>query len=307
MLSSESPKLPIRIGCPVWNCDGWSEIVYPTRTAKADRLNWYTRMFSTVEGNNSFYAIPAEEHARRWGREAADGFQFCMKFPREISHERGLLGAERSTEDFLRILYILAEAGKAGPAFLQLGPDFCARRTGVLERYLKTLPGDLDFAVEVRHSDWFDSAENENLLIDMLSENGMDQTLFDSRPLYQADPDDEIEKVSQTRKPKSPLRKNVTGSRPMLRLVGRNRVEMTHKFIDEWIPTVAEWVAEGLEPIVFTHAPDDTFAPKFAREFWSRLASHLNARQNVANENILCPSELPSLPKKPQQMGFAFE
>lgn len=298
-IPKRSPATATLIGCPVWNCDAWSEIVYPARTPKREWLSWYTRMFNTVEGNNSFYAIPAEEHAQRWAREACEGFQFCMKFPREISHDRRLLNVNTATDEFLRVLYVLAEAGKAGPAFLQLGPDFSPRELGSLEAYLSKLPKDLTWAVEVRHLDWFDEAANEQRLDDLLRAQQVDRVIFDSRALYQAPPDDEIERVSQTRKPKSPIRTTTTSQRPMLRIVGRNRIELAEKFVDEWLPTIRNWVSDGLEPIIFTHAPDDAIAPQFARLFWEKLSTH--APELFPND------ALPELPQQPKQLGFSFE
>ncbi len=292
-----TPELPLLLGCPVWNCDAWGGVVYPVGTPKQKRLSWYTGMFNTVEGNNSFYAIPSREHAKRWAAESAHGFRFCMKFPREISHESALVGSEQATGEFLDVLYELAAGGVLGPSFLQMGPDFGPDRFEVMDAYLRNLPTDLPFAVEVRHDGWFDSADNERRLNALLSELQMDKVIFDSRPLYQAPPDDDVERVSQTRKPKTPLRRTVTGKQPMLRLVGRNRVELTHRFIDEWVPVLAGWIRDGLQPVVFTHAPDDAFAPVFARELWQRLASQLPGPQ----------AALPMLPESPRQLSFLFE
>lgn len=273
--------------------------MYPAGTAKRDWLRCYTEMFNTVEGNNSFYAIPALEHARRWAVESAAGFQFCMKFPREISHDLRLVNASLPTRAFLDILYVLAEQGKAGPAFLQLGPDFSPRELSQLESYLRALPSDLNFAVEVRHFDWFNSADNEKRLDELLRKLKMDRVLFDSRPLYQSPPDDEIEKVSQTRKPKSPFRTTVTAGRPMLRIVGRNRVELAERFVAEWAPTIRNWVQSGLQPYIFTHAPDDAKAPEFAWLFWRLLSQ--------TDPDTFPMAALPRLPARPKQMGFAFE
>lgn len=296
-VGEESPRLPLRLGCPVWNCDAWAGSVYPQRTPKRSWLNWYSRMFNTVEGNNSFYAIPALDHARRWATESAPGFQFCMKFPREISHELALVNAERPTRDFLAVLEILAEAGRLGPTFLQLGPEFGPDRIAVLENFLRSLPGDMPWAVEVRHLGWFDSGENELRLNAMLQERRIDKVIFDSRPLYQRQPDDEIERVSQTRKPKTPIRQTVTAARPMLRLVGRNRIELVDEYLSQWAPIINGWVAQGLEPIVFTHAPDDAFAPALARRFWERLATGLPTKE-------LGSIGLPALPARPVQLGL---
>lgn len=290
-----SPRLPLLLGCPVWNCDAWGGSVYPKRTAKREWLNWYSRMFNTVEGNNSFYAIPAPQHAERWGREAMDGFQFCMKFPREISHERMLAGADRANGEFFEVLRILKEHDRLGPSFLQLSPRFSPHMLGTLESYLRSLPTDLPWAVEVRHLDWFDEGKYEQRLDELLADLNIDKVLFDSRPLYQLPPDDEIERISQTRKPKTPLRHTVTGERPMVRLVGRNRVELADKYLSEWAVVVAGWIRAGLEPVVFTHAPDDAKAPELARRFCVEINKVLPAGAGV---------ELPELPKQPKQLDL---
>ncbi|MEM8736310.1 MAG: DUF72 domain-containing protein [Planctomycetota bacterium] len=291
-----SPQLPFRLGCPVWNCEHWSGSVFPTKTPKREWLSWYTRMFNTVEGNSSFYAIPALQHAQRWAAEAATGFEFCMKLPREITHDRMLVGASRPTAAFIEVLRALQAGGCLGPSFLQLGPKFGPSLFRNLETYLNEWPKDLPLAVEVRHLGWFDEASNERRLDELLVDCGVDRVLFDSRPLYQAEPDDEIERVSQTRKPKSPLRHTVSGQRPMLRIVGRNRVDLVDPFIREWTPVIAEWIRDGLEPIIFTHAPDDRYAPEFARRMYQALCAAL--------PNGLIADHLPTLPKQPQQLDL---
>jgi uncharacterized protein YecE (DUF72 family) len=220
-----------------------------------------------------------------------------MKFPREISHDHGLLGAQRATHAFLDALYELAAADVLGPSFLQLAPGFGPDQFRVLRDYLEELPHDLPLAVEVRHLGWFDEADHERQLDALLGDLHIDKVIFDSRPLYQAPPDDAVERVSQSRKPRTPLRRTVTGHRPLLRLVGRNRVELTHGFIEDWLPSLVGWIEGGLEPYVFTHSPADAFAPAFAREFWRRLSARLPQPQPA----------LPKLPDQPQQLNFAFE
>lgn len=292
--TSTSPDLPLFLGCPVWNCEAWVHSVYPARTPRREWLSWYTRMFNTSEGNSSFYGIPTEEQATRWAEQAAPGFHFCLKFPRIISHDLELQHAEEPTAEFLRVLEILANGNCLGPSFLQLGPRFDPSRSAVLEKYLTQLPSEFPIAVEVRHLAWFDQKDHERRLDDMLRRRQIDRCLFDSRPLFQAPPDDEVERASQSRKPKSPFRTTVTGSHPMVRLVGRNRVELVEPMLQEWVEVTAKWIEEGLKPYFFTHAPDDAFAPEFARLFWQKLKNRLPN----------CDATLPALEKPPQQLGL---
>ena len=301
----ETPTLPIYLGCPVFSCPAWNGSVYPRGTAPTKRLHWYSRMFNTVEGNSTFYGLPTPETVDRWCSDAAAGFRFCLKFPRSISHEHQLTGCQSELAAFLAVVQRLAEAQRLGPTFLQLGPHFSPAYFAVLRGFLKDLPVELPWAVEVRHLDWFDQTRHEQALNEMLTQMQIDKVLFDSRPLYQAPPNDPIEATSQTRKPKTPVRQTVTGKHPMLRLVGRNRLELTESFIDQWVPIVTHWIHNDLEPYVFTHAPDDRFAPEFARRFWLKLCEELQSK--TLDSKSLKPwsaDDLPKLPAPPEQTSF---
>ena len=144
--------------------------------------------------------------------------------------------AESPTLQFLTAIEELAKGERLGPTFLQLGPHFAADRLDVLTKYLTQLPREFPWAVEVRHQSWFDSATNETRLDDLLKSLNIDKVIFDSRPLNQAPPEDEFEKESQRRKPKTPVRTTATGKHPLLRLIGRNRVNLVESHIAEWVP-----------------------------------------------------------------------
>ncbi len=57
------------IGCAVWAYKGWVGELYPQGTRTADFLHLYSRRFTTVEGNTTFYAVPNQETVTRWGAE----------------------------------------------------------------------------------------------------------------------------------------------------------------------------------------------------------------------------------------------
>lgn len=233
-------------------------------------------MFNTVEGNSTFYGLPSLETVQRWCNETAGGFRFSMKFPRVISHDKELVGCDRELQSFLDVVETLAERERLGPTFLQLGPKFGPDRLFVLERFLDGLPPNLPWAVEVRHSDWYDQDRNEDSLKLLIQRYNVDKVLFDSRPLFQSAPGDDVEAAAQKRKPKTPVRQTVIGKHPMLRFIGRNEVSLCDRYIDQWAPIVARWIRDGREPYVFTHAPDDRFAPEIARRFWHRLCNELS-------------------------------
>lgn len=280
------PKL--YLGCPVWACGEWVGSFFTPDAKTRDYLRQYSSVFNTVEGNSTFYALPSRDTVRRWANETSDGFRFSLKFPRAISHEKQLVGAEAETTTFLDLLMILHESKRLGPTFLQLGPSFDRRQFDALASYLESLPSELPFAVEVRHRDYFDIGPIEHALDELLKRFQIDRVLFDSRALFSDRPTTEAEKESQRRKPRSPLRRTVTGRHPLLRFIGRDNLDAIQFWIDDWAPIVADWLHADLAPFVFTHTPNDFFAVEFAQRFHHRLSE-------------LVPN-LPPLPVSPAQL-----
>lgn len=271
-LSPPTRPVPrLSIGCPVWGCERWRGTLYTAKATRDEFLAQYSAAFHTVEVNSSFYALPVPEIVEGWAERTAPGFQFCFKFPKALTHDALLVGAEGVTRAFVHLLRILQQRDRLGPAFLQLPPEFGARHFTALARFLNGWPADLPIAVEVRHPDFFDGEVHEQRLNDLLQSRGMDRCLFDSRALFSAPPTDEAERESQRRKPKSPYRTTVTARRPMVRFVGRNDVTQVQPWIDEWAATLAGWIQQDLHPIIFTHSPDDAFAPEFARILWKAI------------------------------------
>jgi uncharacterized protein YecE (DUF72 family) len=270
------------LGCPVWSCAAWAGHFLTSDARQRDFLSQYSSVFNTVEGNSTFYALPNLDTVRRWAVETPLGFRFALKFPRDISHDKQLVRAERETEKFLEILRILASADRLGPSFLQLSPKFDGTQFPALETYLRNLAKEkMPLAVEVRHADYFDSGLREQALDDLLKELAIDRVIFDSRPLFSARPSDESEIESQRRKPQSPLRLTVTGQHPFLRLVGRNSLETTRLWLEEWAPIIAGWLQQGRTPYVFAHTPDDFFAPAMARVFHQELQKYRPEEPNL--------------------------
>jgi uncharacterized protein YecE (DUF72 family) len=101
-----------------------------------------------------------------------DGFLFAAKFPKEITHDRNLVGVEAEAESFLHTMAGLGD--RLGPLLLQLPPSFTVEGMGVLEDFLASLPEGPRYAVEVRHGSWIGSD-----LPELLRECGAALTLVD--------------------------------------------------------------------------------------------------------------------------------
>ena len=272
-----SPLLPYFLGCPVWASASWLGKVFSPAARRDQWLGQYSAAFNTVEGNSTFYGLPRKETIERWAADTEPGFRFALKFPQAISHVRQLVDAETETAEFLDLLQVLRSADRLGPAFLQLPPQFSVSQLPALERYLQSLPKELSYAVEVRHRSFFSEGPAEAELDGILAGLGINRVLYDSRPLFAYPPEDDFEEKAQRQKPRSPLRRTVTGPQPMLRIIGRDDVSACDRWLEDWAPIVASWIQQGLTPYVFTHAPNDFYCPDLARRFHDVLRAHLPA------------------------------
>lgn len=259
------------LGCPAWSIPEWRGNFLPQGTAQNEFLKLYSGVFNTVEGNSFFYALPKLDVVKRWATESDEGFQFCMKVPRDISHS-GRLGHDPGLCDALvERLEILQNAGRLGPTFLQLHSSFEPSRLPELQVFLENWSPSIPLAVEVRHPDFFNNGVAEEDLNELLASFSVDRVIFDSRALFQAPPSDPVEARSQSRKPRLPVSWVATGKRPFIRFVGRNTVEDVDPWQDEVVAVVAGWIEMGKRPYVFMHTPDDTFAPQLCRRFHQKL------------------------------------
>ena len=113
------------------------------------------KRFATVEIDSDLLRHPAPLDRTELARGSARWVPFAAKFPKEITHDRNLVGAEAEAENFL---HTMAELGdRLGPLLLQLPPSFDVEGMGVLEDFLKRLPEGFRYAVEVRHRSWLGS------------------------------------------------------------------------------------------------------------------------------------------------------
>ena len=68
------------IGCPIWSWKGWVGNFYPEGTKPSDFLHEYTRRLTTVEGNTTFYAVPAQKTLEGWAEEMPPHSVFAPRF-----------------------------------------------------------------------------------------------------------------------------------------------------------------------------------------------------------------------------------
>lgn len=256
----------LKIGCAVWAYKGWVGDFYPTGSRASEFLYLYSRRFTIVEGNTTFYAVPDADTIARWVDQTPDNFEFCLKLPRELTHS-GLLHS--SIEGTLRFLEQMEGLGsKLGPVFAQLPPHYSPEYLADLTEFLEALPQDKSFALEVRHPDWFRSPHAEDLTA-VLQELGVGRVLLDTRPVYQS-PDDP-QSDSDRRKPELPLNLDVTTNFTFVRLISHPSRAQNLPFLEEWATTVERWLHRGTQVYFFVHCPIEDNSPGTARHFQKML------------------------------------
>jgi uncharacterized protein YecE (DUF72 family) len=252
------------IGCAKWGRKEWLNMIYPAKTKEADFLDQYVKHFNSIELNAVFYSIPNAELIRKWKQKAEEnstnGFIFCPKFSRTISHIKRLKDAEVPTDLYLSSIH---EFGKyLGPCFLQLGDNFGPKNFDTLENYLKLLPVDFQVFVELRHEEWFANDVERARLFEMLHRLKKGAVITDASGRRDC------------------VHMELTIPEIFIRFVGNGQdfKESDFERIDEWVVRIKSWLSKGLEKVYFfLHQHDEKDTPILADYTIKQFNKHLGA------------------------------
>lgn len=257
------------IGCTGWSLKEWVGTFFTDDARPEKFLEQYASVFNSVEGNTTFYGVPDAETVKSWGARTPDGFKFCFKFHRSITHEGDLMESGDQVHRFLETFDPISD--RLGPFHIQLPARFSPDRFQKLEFLLGILPNAYSYALEVRHPDFYDQGKVENRLNRLLKSYNVDRVIFDTRKLHAMKSQDPTIREAQQKKPRLPVRFQTTGSRPFVRFVGANDALNNETYLKEWAIVIADWMKEGLHPYIFTHSPDRVGQPSIARAFHRML------------------------------------
>lgn len=268
---------------PFWAFEDWAGSLYTADVRPAERLGQYASVFDSVEGNTTFYQQPRPELVARWREQTPPGFRFAFKLPREITHDAKLADAGPATAAFLKVMEPLGD--RLGPFMIQLPPAFGPDELPRLASLLEELPRDLSYAVELRHSKFFDGRDWERRSMDLLESHGCDRVIMDTRPLRDEGGDPHFSRALaelmgsvRHKKPDLPVIETATAKQPVLRLICHPDLAITAPWLDHWSEILAGWIENGLSPYAFIHSPSNRESPMLARELHTRLAKRTNVR-----------------------------
>jgi len=226
----------LRVGTSGYSYAEWKGTFYPEKMPARDMLAFYAARFATVEINHTFYRMPAAKALAEWAAVVPEGFQFALKANRNITHIRRLRDCEESVERFLEAAKALAETGRLGPVLVQLPPNFAADLPR-LGAFLKLLPADRRFALEVRHASWH-APETYELLREFGAALCIAETDEESAP------------------------ETLTAEFTYLRL---RKTTYTRAELKTWREKCRAWMRQGTDVYVYFKHEDSGTAPAYAR------------------------------------------
>ena len=283
------------LGCAVWAFKDWVGSFYPEKSKAADFLRLYGERLRTVEGNTTFYSVPAPEMVQRWVENTPSGFQFCPKLPRAVTHEGALMACLPEALSFVELMKGLGD--RLGPIMVQLPPSYSPVSMADLAEFLIALRRtSASVAVEVRHLDWFNERRSVELNA-LLTRLGVGRVLLDSRPVYdwEEEGDADPQLSSSRRKPKVPLQPVMTADYTIVRYISHPRRLRNHDYLIEWVRRVDRWLKAGRRVYFFVHCPREAESPAIAQYFQSQLE---NAQVKVP------PLPWNQLAKPPDQLSL---
>ena len=268
------------LGCPIWSFKGWVGNFYPEGTKPSDFLREYTRRLTTVEGNTTFYAVPAQNTLESWVAQMSETFRFCPKVPKAISHEGKLMDNIERAHEFIKVMSRLGT--RLGPMFLQMPPRYSPKLLTDLQAFLAVWPRDVRLAVEVRHLGWFESPYDE-AFDQLLTDHNMARVTIDTRPIRDLDGDKVLAgSVYQSlleareRKPDIPVAPKRTADFVFVRYIGHPQLEINFPLLDEWADYFVSQLREGADVYVFCHSPENMTAPWICKELHQRVAKEIS-------------------------------
>jgi uncharacterized protein YecE (DUF72 family) len=142
------------VGCSGWSYEDWVGPFYPKDSKPRDFLKLYSSVFDTIEIDSTFYRIPNQFMISQWKKNTLDGFIFCPKFPKKITHDFKLQNTSSTLSFFYKTLAGLDE--KLGPLVIQLPPSFkYDKGMPILTDFVSELKSGFRHVIEFRHKSWF--------------------------------------------------------------------------------------------------------------------------------------------------------
>jgi uncharacterized protein YecE (DUF72 family) len=260
----------VYVGCAKWGRPEWVGKIYPAKTKEKDFLQHYVEHYNCIELNATHYKIYGAKGIEKW-KEKANGkdFLFCPKMYKGITHFGKMTGKDFILNEFLR--GVMAFEEHLGPMFVQVSDAYSPKRKDELFTFLKSLPKDVQFFLEVRHPDWF--------------KKDISKELFETLHALNIGA-----VITDTAGRRDCAHMHLTIPKVFIRYVGNSLHHTDYTRIDAWINRMKFWLDNGIEDLYFfMHMHDEATSP----ELTIYLVDKLNAACGL---NLIKPKFVDSPP-----------
>jgi len=239
---AKDPK--IYLGCAKWGREEWVGKIYPPKTKEKDFLQHYVQHYNSIELNATHYKVYGEGTIQKWIDKAAGrDFKFCPKMYQGVTHRGPLTNKQFIVNEFFRGIVCFGDF--LGPIFVQVSDTFSPKRKDELFDFLKTLPTDLQFFLEVRHPDWFKKDDIREELFSTLKELNIGAVITDTAGRRDC------------------AHMYLTVPKVFIRYVGNSLHKSDYTRTDEWIKRMKYWLDNGLQELYFfMHMHDEATSPE---------------------------------------------
>lgn len=237
-------QVNIQIGCPQWGVPGWVGKIYPAKAREKDFLANYVQHYNCIELNATHYKIYDQAAITKWADKAnGRDFIFCPKLYQGITHQGSLRGKDGMIAEFLQ--GIKAFKQHLGPVFMQLSDSFGPARKEELFTFLKALPKEVTFFLELRHPDWF-------------AQESVKKELFNTLYLLKTGA-----VITDTAGRRDCAHMHLTIPKAFVRFVANSLHASDYTRLDAWIARIINWVEQGLQELYFfVHMEDELYSPE---------------------------------------------
>jgi uncharacterized protein YecE (DUF72 family) len=259
LAADERRGCDLRMGLPSWSDPGLAGRL--GGKSPAGVLRAHGAAVPSNELNSTFYGYSAERFAR-WAAAVPEGFLFCPKLPRAVTHDGVLEGVEDEMGAFVRATESLGD--HRGLTWFALPPYFGAARLGTLATFLEEWARELPLAVEVRDPSWFQDPGATDALFGLLEALSVTAIITDTAGRRDC------------------AHMTLSTPRTLIRFVGNALHPTDFERLDRWAKRLSLWADAGLEQAyIFFHQQDEAQTLD--------LAEHLELRLTETGRPVLGP------------------
>ncbi|MEO6001470.1 MAG: DUF72 domain-containing protein [Chitinophagaceae bacterium] len=251
--AAKTKKQLVYVGCAKWGRTEWIGKIYPKGTKAGNFLDEYAKHYNSIELNASSYRFPKPEQIEEWvSRVHTNNFKFCPKAHQSLSFVKTSANKARQTADFIRNVRFFG--GMLGPIFITIKSAFKEADMPEFIEWLKTLPTDIQFFVEIRDADFFANKKFKESFFNELRQLKIGAVITDTSGRQDV------------------LHMQLTVPKTFVRFVGNSLHPSDYRRIDNWITRIKKWLDEGIEEIYFfMHMHDEAKSPELSQYLIEQL------------------------------------